>query len=361
MSNVSSAVAIRKQGAMDMIEGYRGDLAAVMPSHSRPEVFMRLAVSALQRDENLLKAAQNNPAALMTALWEAGRLGLEPGTKQYYLTIRKNKGVPEILGITGYQGEVELIYRAGAVSSVIVEVARKNDVFVWKQGSLDTHVPARWSGPQVQPYHEVDWDADPQQRGDLRLAYAYAVMKDGAISKVVVLNKAHIAKAKEYSAGSDGYSSPWVKNEESMWLKTAAHRLAKWVPTSAEYAREQLRAIADVAAERGGIPGAATVADSTGPAGVAEEIGAEGYRQLADEARDMAQLSDALSRAQAAGYAKAGDPLFQHFLARRTAIESQAREDEPVDVCAHEGDYDPDCAACQADGTAEDRRLAAES
>ena len=35
-----------------------------------------------------------------------------------------------------------------------------------------------------------------------------------------------------------------------MWLKSAARQLAKWVPTSAEYIREQLRAVRDVAAER---------------------------------------------------------------------------------------------------------------
>ena len=35
-----------------------------------------------------------------------------------------------------------------------------------------------------------------------------------------------------------------------MWLKSAVRQLAKWVPTSAEYRREQLRAAQDVLAER---------------------------------------------------------------------------------------------------------------
>ncbi len=30
-----------------------------------------------------------------------------------------------------------------------------------------------------------------------------------------------------------------------MWMKTAVHELQKWVPTSAEYRREQLRAAAE--------------------------------------------------------------------------------------------------------------------
>jgi len=89
--------------------------------------------------------------------------------------------------------------------------------------------------------HDIDWDAD--DRGPLRLVYAYAVMKDGATSKVVVLNRHDIARAKASSQGTDSAYSPWKNHEEAMWLKTAAHRLAKWVPTSAEYMREQLRAV----------------------------------------------------------------------------------------------------------------------
>ena len=77
-------------------------------------------------------------------------------------------------------------------------------------------------------------------------------MKDGATSKVVILNRSQVmdAKAKSDSASGKGADySPWNTNEEAMWLKTAARRLAKWVPTSAEYMREQLRAQAEVARE----------------------------------------------------------------------------------------------------------------
>lgn len=37
---------------------------------------------------------------------------------------------------------------------------------------------------------------------------------------------------------------PWVTDYRAMVWKTAAHRLEAWVPTSAEYRREQLRAAA---------------------------------------------------------------------------------------------------------------------
>lgn len=237
-TTVSNAVAVRDTGPVGMIEQYKGELATVMPSHVKPDTFARLAVSVLRRDEKLMKAAANNPAALMGALMEAARLGLEPGTEQYYLTPRYNGKTKreEIAGIRGYQGEIELIYRAGAVSSVIVEVVRFNDVFRYAPGRDE------------RPHHEIDWDAE--DRGELRLVYAYAVMKDGATSKVVVLNRAQVAKARAMSKGSESQYSPWQQHEEAMWMKTAAHRLTKWVPTSAEYMREQLRAKAEVAAEQ---------------------------------------------------------------------------------------------------------------
>lgn len=235
--SIETAIERRDNGPGALIEQHRGDLTMVMPSHVKPDTFVRLAVSVLRRDPRLAKAAANNPGALMGTLLECARLGLEPGTEQYYLTPRWNgkTGREEIAGIRGYQGEIELIYRAGAVSSVIVEVVRQGDGFAYSPGRDE------------RPAHEIDWDAE--DRGPLRLVYAYAVMKDGATSKVVVLNRAAVMAAKALNKDSNGAHSPWRNHEEAMWLKTAAHRLAKWVPTSAEYRREELRAKAEVAAE----------------------------------------------------------------------------------------------------------------
>jgi recombination protein RecT len=244
---VTDAVATRDENSpAAMIELYRGDFALVLPSHIKPEAWVRVVQGVVRRDAALYNAAKSDPGSLVIALMDAARQGLEPGTEQYYLTPRKVKGKMQVKGIRGYQGEIELIYRAGAVSSVVVEVIRERDLFVWMPGAYDTQVPRRWDGPMERPLHDADWLGD---RGGLRGVYAYAVMKDSNTSKVVVLNRQHIDLAKKSSEGSDSAYSPWVKHEESMWLKTGAHRLQKWVPTSAEYMREQLRAIRDVAAE----------------------------------------------------------------------------------------------------------------
>jgi recombination protein RecT len=215
-----------------MIEHYVGEFAQVLPSHVKPEQFARLAVGALRRDPKLMQAATANLPSLMHALMEAARLGLEPGTKEFYLTPRFGKD-PGVLGIVGYQGEVELIYRAGAVTSVKAEVVCERDTFDYR--------------PDMErPIHAVDWFTD---RGPVRGAYAYAEMVGGGVSKVVVIGPADIERAKQASATADKAYSPWRTDYAAMVLKTAVHRLAKWVPTSAEYRREQLRAATQVAAE----------------------------------------------------------------------------------------------------------------
>lgn len=349
MTSVSTAVALRNDGASAIIESYKADLAAIMPSHMKPDVFTRLAVAVLSRDQDLLRAAQNNPASLMTALWEASRLGLEPGTEQYYLTWRKTKNGPEIVGMEGYQGEIELIYRAGAVTSVTVEVVREKDVFIWEKGTIDRHDPPRWDGAQRQPYHGADWFED---RGALKGVYAYADMKGGSISEVIVLNRFDIAEAKTYAKGADEAWSPWRKSEKAMWLKTAAHRLRKWVPTSSEYMREQLRIVAGVQAEQ------IAAAPAPGPqAAPASKLSAQECRDMADESQDLEELSHSLRRAQLSGFGRDGDEVYQYFAARRVAIQSSDAA-EVVDAHAHEGDWDPDCAACRAESAAHDRAAA---
>lgn len=219
--------------ARQTIGAYKGELVSSLPSHLQEKGigWMSSALAALRRDDNLLRAANNDPGSLISALSQAAQLGLMPGTDEYYLTPRAGK----ILGIVGYTGEIELMYRAGAVSSVIVENVFENDKF--------SYVPGR----DVKPLHEVDWFA--ATRGKIKLSYAYAIMKDGAVSKVVIVNQTRIDRAKEASSTAGKSHSPWASDEAAMWLKTAAHDLAKWVPTSAEYIREQVRAVRDVATE----------------------------------------------------------------------------------------------------------------
>jgi recombination protein RecT len=257
-NTVSNAVATRNDGPGALVKQYSEDFSSVLPTHIKPATWIRLAQGALKKGKKpegsdrteLEIAAANNTSVFLAALLDAARLGLEPGTEQYYLTPRKVKGKLEILGIVGYQGHIELMYRAGAISSVTAEVVYSNDVFRYQPGRDEV------------PHHEIDWDSE--NRGELRLAYAYARMKDGAFSRVVVLNKAAINRIKESSQGATSEYSPWVKHTEAMWLKSAVRQLSKWVPTSAEYIRGQVRAIRQAHADVSGSDLAPVVDTATG-------------------------------------------------------------------------------------------------
>ncbi|MET9550588.1 recombinase RecT [Streptomyces sp. NPDC006627] len=230
MSQIGNAIATRDNNAEAVVRQHKDDLTLVLPSHVKGETWMRLAYGALRSNQQLMQTATRNPGSLMNALQECARLGHEPGTESFYLVPFGN----EVQGIEGYRGVVERIYRAGAVKAVKAEVVHLGDHF-------------EYSPDMDRPVHKPDYFGD---RGPIVGAYAYGVFQDGSTSKVVVINRAYIDKVRKESKGSDKPSSPWVKWEEAMVLKTVAKRLEPWVPSSTEWRREQLRAEQETAVER---------------------------------------------------------------------------------------------------------------
>lgn len=224
-NTVGNAVAQQDKAnsLQDLIVKYQDDYAKVLPQHVDSAHWVRLAQGLLRRNPDLARVASGNPGSFMSALLECARLGHEPGTEQFALVVFGN----EVVGIEQYQGEIERMYRAGAVQTVIAEVVRKNDYFHWQPGHM--------------PQHDADWFAPTETRGDLVGVYAYAILNGGGISKVVVMGAEEIGKHRDV-ARTDVM---WRKWPEAMWRKTAIHELEKWVPTSAEYQRERLRALAE--------------------------------------------------------------------------------------------------------------------
>lgn len=229
MTTTGQALAQQDRSVVNLVPQYRQEFTEVLPDHVKAATFVRLAQAAVRKNADLRAAAERDPGSLIYALREAARLGHEPGTEAFYLVPIGGK----VEGWEGYRGVVERMYRAGAVTSVKAEVVREHDDF-------------DYSPDMDRPRHKVDWFGD---RGNILGAYAYAQMRDGSTSKVVVINREYINKVKAMSRGSDKPSSPWQKWEEAMVLKTVIHRLEPFVPTSAEYIREQLRAVRDVASE----------------------------------------------------------------------------------------------------------------
>lgn len=216
-TTVSSAVATRDSSPTNVVAQYAGDFATVLPASIRTETFVRLAQGVLRRDDKLMEAAQASPRSLLVALLDAARLGHEPGTADFYLTPRKVRGRPEVLGIEGYRGVIRRMFASGLVASVVAEIVCTGDGF--------DYVP----GIHERPVHRVDWFGE---RGDTIGAYAYAVTTSGATSKVVVVGPREIARAKRSSASAGSDYSPWATDYDAMVRKTALHRLEPYVAKS---------------------------------------------------------------------------------------------------------------------------------
>lgn len=222
-TKTSTAIAKKDQGPGALVKQYQGDIAMVLPSHVKPDQFVRIAQSVLRRDPALARAAQANVGSFMTAVLKCASDGLVPGETFHFVAFGN-----AITGIRDYKGDIELMFRAGSVASIHCEVVHANDHFKYEK-------------PMTRPEHAPDWFGE---RGEMVGVYAYADMKDGSTSKVIVLSKSDVMRHKAVSKSSSGASSPWQKWPESMWMKTAIHELEKWVPTSAEYQEDRTRASA---------------------------------------------------------------------------------------------------------------------
>ncbi|ASU81550.1 hypothetical protein CDO52_00965 [Nocardiopsis gilva YIM 90087] len=232
---VRGEVARQESGPAAVITQYANWFASILPSHVDKRGFIALAKAHLRKNSKLAAAAERNPSGYMMCLSECARLGLVPGDTFHILHFENRRAeTVDLVGVVDYTGEIELIYRAGAVSAVKAEIVYERDFF-------------RFTPDMDRPDHQPDWWGE---RGEMAGVYAYAVMKDGATSRVVVMSRDEVMKVKAVSKRSSAPDSPWQQWEDRMWLKTAVHQLKKWVPTSAEYVRETLRAAAEADATR---------------------------------------------------------------------------------------------------------------
>lgn len=235
----SAALVVRNQ-LDEMIETYRGNFEAIMPSHMSAASFMGLAVDYIRANPVLNQAAAANPGSLIIALRETAALGHAPSKDTMALVAyRSNREKhPEhngwnISAIEMVNGTKQRIFRAGAIKAIIADVVRDKDYARFQRTTMDV------------PEHQYDEFADASERGPLRAVYAYGRFADGSLSTVVWMPKSVVLKHRAVSKAGDSFwgpvdgEGPWT---ERMWLKTAVHRLSDEVPASAEYLWETARA-----------------------------------------------------------------------------------------------------------------------
>lgn len=211
----------------------RAQVIAALPSHMREDgdAFLTAFITQVAQNQALTRAAMQNAAGLMATVQEAARLGLVPGSPDYYLVPRGN----QVTGMVSYKGEMELMRRTGRVRDFGHMLVRENDRFEWRGV---TELPLLQEAPE-------------SERGDLKYAIAWAEYRDGTRSSIVRVDRDRIAAAKKASGSARSSASPWVQHEAAMWRKTAFHELSLIVGTSAEERRpEALAAAAEREAQR---------------------------------------------------------------------------------------------------------------
>lgn len=254
---VSNAVATREddKSPKALVAAYTEDFRSVLPRHLPASTFVRLGQGVLTKNPDVRQAAEANPWSLIHALLECARLGHEPGTDQFALTKFNNKNAPggmEVVGIEQYQGEIERMYRAGAIESIHAEVVYDFELSGNARPGLK---PFRYEVGMAQPDHEPDWFHSERGKEPRAVAvYAFARMAGGGTSRPVVMPRSEVMLHRAAAKTTKFWDGPFWK---SMWLKTAVHELEKWVPTSAEYRRELARAAAAAEDARAKIPAAA--------------------------------------------------------------------------------------------------------
>lgn len=218
------------------------DFDRLLPEHISVATFMTSAGAALWKSQDLMDGAIASPESFLIALRESAMLGHVPGTDHYWLTPRKDHGIPSVVGIEGYQGIVERMYRSGGVLSVHANVVREADTF------------EPYAGPNGRPLHQFGGKqgafSPAAERGAIIGSYAYAMLPGGVPSEVMLISLEQLMEAKALA----GTAKFWNLHPIPMYKKTALRRLEPYVPVSAGYRQTVAQAQAFVAAAAPALP-----------------------------------------------------------------------------------------------------------
>ena len=207
-------------------------LGQALPKHMSAERLVRIALTTLRMNPDLYLCT---PQSFMGALFQSAQLGLEPNVEgQAYIIPFNNKRkvgnewktVKEAQFQIGYKGYVELFYRHKSAVSIDFHEVRDGDFFEYEYGT-NQHL-----------FHKPG-----NGEGDVTHYYAIARLNSASIFKVMT-KKECIEHGKKHAPGQVNRQtgefeswSNWVKEVDSMCLKTVLKQLMKLLPKSFELQR----------------------------------------------------------------------------------------------------------------------------
>lgn len=247
---------------------YEGHVTDALPSHMEPGPFLAAVRNLLPE----LRAC--NPASVLQATMTAARFGLVPDGREAVITNEFGRAV----FIPTYRGYIALMHRSGLVASVRVGMVYEGDEYAYEP-----------SAPSPLDFtHRQDPARSQEDRGAPLFAYAFAWFTSGHRSQVVTVNREEAEAIRdEHSRAyleaevSGKRDSFWHTDFNAMWWKTAARRLEKVVPVSAE-----VRALVEV--DRAGEEGRVQVLHAPDPEAASLTAEADAAGEAAEDSQDQA-------------------------------------------------------------------------
>ena len=185
----------------------KNQIAQALPSICKPERFMRVLLSSIQKVPKLMQCSK---ASLLNAFITCSQLGIEPdGIRAHLIPYGQTCQL-----IIDYKGIVELALRSGKISNIHADIVCDNDVFEYDMGEIKSH--------------KIDFK---NGRGEMYAVYAIARFKDGTKQSCVMTKDEVEAIRKKSKAGNSG---AWLDFYNEMAKKTVFKRLSKWLPLSPE-------------------------------------------------------------------------------------------------------------------------------
>src|SRR5207248_657462 len=141
--NEQSELATTGNGKQDVkglinSDHFRHAVAASLPSHLKPDRFIRVALTALTRTPKLMQCDQGS---FFQCLLSLSQLGLEPDGRNAHLIPFENRkrNVTECQLIVDYKGLVDLAMRSGKIAYNHADKVCQNDVFEYDRGEIKKH------------------------------------------------------------------------------------------------------------------------------------------------------------------------------------------------------------------------------
>lgn len=209
-----------------MLEGkMRAEIAKALPKDIDPDRFIRMVVTAVQMNPDLLDADRRS---LFAACMRAAQDGLYPDGREAVLNIYNTKvkqpgGREEWIAMVQYlpmvRGLLKVVRNSGQIAHIDAAAVYERDDFIFERGD-DSKLVHR-------PYLGMD---DP---GPVVAAYVVARFANGEVHREVMPRR-DIEKTREASKSGSGANSPWTKWYDQMAIKAVIKRAAKLLPSSSD-------------------------------------------------------------------------------------------------------------------------------